>query len=390
MNRETDAFTAFEHDGWENVCAGYETHFGRLTRQSAGALVDAAGVGVGLRVLDVCCGPGIVTAAAAARGANAVGLDFSAATVDLASSRVPQATFQQGDAQALPFQDEAFDAVVCGFGIIHLAQPEAALTEIYRVLKPGGRAAVSVWEAPGPGNGFGLLYGAIKTHADMNVPLPEGPDFFQFSGPGALDRALADCGFREPQTRSVEQFWEFDHDNGLVDAVLEGAVRARGLIRAQTDAVRDAIAGEVAAGMRAYRAANGKFHLPMPALVGAGLKESRWCIAAARTAAASASRGYNRRRLFDRGTSHENRWWLPLRPVCLPGRSRSRRGHHLPLQRLPDPVRICLSNRGAGDRGQFRSVARRAEDLRQGRRKRVAARAVILPGLRHADLLRTG
>ena len=272
MNHETDAFTAFEHDGWENVCAGYEAHFGRLTRQSAGALLDAARVADGSRVLDVCCGPGIVTAAAAARGAAATGLDFSAATVELATRLVPQAEFRQGDAQALPFDDEQFDAVVCGFGIIHLAQPKAALAEFFRVLKPGGRAAISVWEAPDPGNGFGLLYGRIKAHADMDVPLPEGPDFFQFSGPGALNQALADCGFRKPATVSVEQVWEFDRQTGLVDAFLEGAVRARGLILAQTDAVREAIVGEVADGMQAWRAADGKFRLPMPALVGAGLK----------------------------------------------------------------------------------------------------------------------
>ena len=272
MSRETDAFTTFEHDGWEQVCAGYEAHFGRLTRQSAGALLDAAGVGGGLRVLDVCCGPGIVTAAAAARGADALGLDFSTATVELARKLVPQASFRQGDAQALPFDDEQFDAVFCGFGIIHLAQPETALNEIHRVLKPGGRAAVSVWEAPGPDNGFGLLYGAIKAHADTSVPIPEGPDFFQFSGPGALDGALAECGFHEASTITVEQVWEFDHENGLVDAFLEGAVRARGLIIAQTDEVRDAIINEVATGMQAWRAADGKYRLPMPALVGAGRK----------------------------------------------------------------------------------------------------------------------
>ena len=268
----SDDFSIFEHDGWERACAGYEAHFGRLTRQSATALLDAARVIAGLRVLDVCCGPGIVTAAAAARGADAVGLDFSAATVELAAELVPQAAFHHGDAQALPFDDKQFDAVVCGFGIIHLANPEAALAEIFRVLKPAGRAAISVWQAPRPGNGFGLLYGTIKAHADMNVALPEGPDFFQFSGRGALDRALAEHGFREPATIGVEQIWEFDRETGLVDAFLEGAVRARALIMAQSDAVRDAIVAGVADGMQAFRTADGVYRLPMPALVGSGSK----------------------------------------------------------------------------------------------------------------------
>jgi SAM-dependent methyltransferase len=269
---DTDDFTIFEHQGWERACAGYEAHFGRLTRQSATALLDAAQVTGGQRVLDACCGPGMVTAAAAARGADALGLDFSAATVELATRLVPQATFHHGDAQALPFDDAQFDAVVCGFGIIHLAQPRTALAEIYRVLKPGGRVAISVWQAPGPGNGFGLLYGTITAHANMNVPLPEGPDFFQFSGPGALERALAEPGFREPSTIGVDQVWEFDRETGLVDAFLEGAVRARGLIMAQSEAVRGAIVAGVADGMQVFRATDGIYRLPMPALVGSGLK----------------------------------------------------------------------------------------------------------------------
>jgi SAM-dependent methyltransferase len=271
-SNEAGTFSAFEHEGWETIYEGYETHFGRLTRQSADTLLDTAAVSAGMRVLDVCCGPGLISAAASGRGADAVGLDFSAATVELASARVPQARFREGDAEALPFEDDSFDAVACGFGIIHLPNPQRGLSEIYRVLKPGGRAAVSVWEAPGPDNGFGLLYGAIRTHAELDVPLPEGPDFFQFSGPGALEQSLSASGFRSPEIRRVEQYWEFDQASGLVAAILEGAVRARGLILAQTEAVRQAIGNDVAAGMESFRGAAGVYRVPMPAIVGSGAK----------------------------------------------------------------------------------------------------------------------
>ena len=124
---DRDAFAAFEHEGWENVCAGYEAHFGRLTRQSSGTLLDAAAVSGNTRLLDVCCGPGMTSAAAAARGARPVGLDFSAATGELAASLVPEARFQRGDAEDLPFEDGEFDAAVCGFGIIHLPDPHRGL-----------------------------------------------------------------------------------------------------------------------------------------------------------------------------------------------------------------------------------------------------------------------
>jgi SAM-dependent methyltransferase len=103
---------------------------------------------------------------------------------------VPGAEFRQGDAQTLPFEADSFDSVVCGYGIIHVPEPQKALSEMRRVLKPGGCLAVSVWEAAKPGNGFGLLFGAIRKHGDLNVPLPHGPDFFQFSEPDKLKAAF--------------------------------------------------------------------------------------------------------------------------------------------------------------------------------------------------------
>lgn len=64
-----------------------------------------------------------------------------------------------------------------GYGIIHVPEPNRALAEMRRVLRPGGRVAISAWE-PSPNNGFGLMMGAIKAHGQLDVPLPHGPDFF--------------------------------------------------------------------------------------------------------------------------------------------------------------------------------------------------------------------
>ena len=72
--------------------------------------------------------------------------DFAAEAVELARKLVPKGHFQQGDAQALPFPAASFDAVLCGYGLMHLPEPAAALREILRVLRPDGRAAFSVWD----------------------------------------------------------------------------------------------------------------------------------------------------------------------------------------------------------------------------------------------------
>ena len=99
---QPDAFLKFEHDGWEANSAGYDRHFSDLTGQAVAPTLDAAGVEAGMRVLDVCTGPGMLARGAAGRGASAVGLDFAAQAVAAARARIAQAEFVQGDAQALP------------------------------------------------------------------------------------------------------------------------------------------------------------------------------------------------------------------------------------------------------------------------------------------------
>jgi 2-polyprenyl-3-methyl-5-hydroxy-6-metoxy-1,4-benzoquinol methylase len=123
---DPDAFNAFEAAGWEKQAAGYEDFFGPLTKRLIEPLLDAAGVGEGKRLLDVGTGPGYVAAIAAERGATVVGLDQAEAMLALASKHYPEIDFHQGDVEALPFPDHAFDAVVGNFIMLHLGRPEQA------------------------------------------------------------------------------------------------------------------------------------------------------------------------------------------------------------------------------------------------------------------------
>jgi ubiquinone/menaquinone biosynthesis C-methylase UbiE len=153
-----------------------------------------------------------------------------------------------------------------------LTLPQKALSEMHRVLKPAGRVAVSVWESPNSNNGFGLLYGSLKANADMDVDLPHGPDFFQFSDPAKLTNALMEIGFSEPSINIVAQTWEFKEAQGLFTSIMEGAVRARALIAAQAATVQEAISDAVVAGMDEYVSPDGMYRVPMPALIGSAVK----------------------------------------------------------------------------------------------------------------------
>jgi SAM-dependent methyltransferase len=151
------AFREFEQAGWEraSVVAKYHEHISSVTTQSVEALLDAAGIRSGSRVLDVATGAGYIAGTAAQRGADAIGVDFSAVQVQMARDRYPSVRFEEGDAEALPFDPQSFDAVVSGFGMCHFPNPDIALREAFRVLKAGGRIAFTVWDLPERAVGFG-------------------------------------------------------------------------------------------------------------------------------------------------------------------------------------------------------------------------------------------
>jgi ubiquinone/menaquinone biosynthesis C-methylase UbiE len=229
-------YIEFERDGWGAHIEGYNDTFGAVTRQTAQATLDAAKVGGGARLLDICCGPGMLSAAAINRGTRAVGLDFPG-VVALARKLVPGAEFQEGDATELPFPDNSFDAVVCGYGIMHVPDPEKAMQEMLRVLRPGGRAAVSVWDNETPLSGLGLVYKAMHDYANLNVPLPHGPNIFQFSTIENMRNALSGIGFARVEATQFAQDWQLKSGRQLLDAVHAGTVRTRALLAAQTNEV---------------------------------------------------------------------------------------------------------------------------------------------------------
>ena len=163
-----------------------------------------------------------------------------------------------------------FDAVICAYGIMHMPNPEKALAEMRRVLRTGGRIAVSVWQAPAADNGFGLLYHAIQAHGVADVDLPHGPDFFQFGSQERLASALSGTGFAGIAVEPLAQYWVFSEVDEFIACFVDATVRSRGLLAAQNDAARGAIFDAVRSGMQAFRSEDG-YRVPMPALIGSGV-----------------------------------------------------------------------------------------------------------------------
>lgn len=263
---DPDAFRAFEHAGWEQIPKRYHESFGDLTVQAIDPLLDAVGVREGMRVLDMASGPGYVAAAAVHRGANVVGIDFSAAMVAEARRRYPAVEFMEGDVEEVPFPDSSFDAVAMNFGLLHLGRPDKAIAEAHRVLYSGGKFAFTVWAKPEEALGFGIVLRAIQSYGTSDVPLPSGPPFFRFSDPAECERTLLEAGFVEPGVRLVPQVWRLRSPDALFEIMSGSTVRTAGLIHAQTPEAAGAIRADVRASAERYRK-EGSIELPMPAVL---------------------------------------------------------------------------------------------------------------------------
>jgi len=268
---DPDAFRDFEHAGWTSNVSEYEAAFARVTSQAIGPLLDAVDLRPGARFLDVATGPGYVAAAAAARGARAVGVDFSAPMVAHARTINPAVEFQEGDAEALPFPDRSFDAVVMNFGMLHLARPERAMTQAARVLKPGGCFAFTVWAKPEEAVGFGIILRAIQSHGNPGVQLPQGPSFFRFSDPAECDRTLREAGFLNVRVTSLPQVWRFNVPDELFDAIYNGGVRIKAILRAQSSEALEAIRTAAREAAKNF-IRHGIIELPMPAILASAAK----------------------------------------------------------------------------------------------------------------------
>jgi ubiquinone/menaquinone biosynthesis C-methylase UbiE len=247
-----DDFSKLEHDTWTQVTGLYDKSWANLTKQFIEPLLDATGIRQGMRVLDVACGPGYVSKAIHARNAIPTGVDFSSSMIRLAKEFYPDIQFVEGDAQALNFSDNEFDAVVMNFGMLHLAKPELGMAEARRVLKPRGGFGFTVWAGPDRSPTAEVMFNNIMKYAREDVNMPEAPPNYYFSDQKLTTEVLERIGFDNVTFTDHLIEWVVPTAEYYFNTELNAGVRSGTFLRRQTPETLSLIKQAIVEGMQQF------------------------------------------------------------------------------------------------------------------------------------------
>jgi SAM-dependent methyltransferase len=214
--------------------------------------LERLGAGHGTELLDVGCGAGLAALLAARRGAVVSGLDATPELLAIAAERVPNGAFASGDLESLPYEDDAFDAVV-GFNSFQYAtNPRRALEQARRVARPGAPVMIATWAVPERCEGAVYL---AALGSLMPPPPPGTPGPFALSAPGALEALAAEAGLTPADAHEVSCPWRFADLESALSAMLAAGPAIKAIRAAGEETTR----GAVAAAIEPFRQSSGGY-----------------------------------------------------------------------------------------------------------------------------------
>jgi SAM-dependent methyltransferase len=265
---------------WGARTAQYAAATAGNSDRYAAALLELVGPRPGERVLDVATGPGTV----AIQAALAVGPSGQVVASDLtpeweevvahgaAAAGVENVAFRATSADALDLPDGSFDVALCQFGLMFVPEPLAALREMRRVLRDGGRLGAVVWSTADRVPLFSATGPLLQPYLPAPAPGQELPTPLALGAPGLIERLVAEAGLANVRSeRRTIEYVVPDADQRWRVEVLDGQPAVRAAVAALPDAERRALHDRYVAALERYRR-EGAIRLPCEAIFVAAVR----------------------------------------------------------------------------------------------------------------------
>jgi SAM-dependent methyltransferase len=270
MNRDEYKRTSLEN--WQTMAPGWERRradIEKVTRPVTEWMVQALAPQPGDTVLELAAGPGDVGYAAAeqlGQEGRLISSDFSSEMVEVARRRAAELGLENVenrvvDAEEIELEDDSVDGVLCRFGFMLMPDPDAALAETRRVLRPGGRLSLAVWGPP-QRNPWIAIGGRILGELGLAPPPQPGePGMFVLADEGRLRELVEGAGFTVESVEEVPVLFTYEDVDGYIAAAVDtGGMFAR-IWNAASDEEREAVRSGLAESFGAF-AVDGGYELP--------------------------------------------------------------------------------------------------------------------------------
>jgi SAM-dependent methyltransferase len=275
---DPDQQRATSREAWEQAAAGWGRLADRVRDwaiELSATMVDALALQPGQRVLELAAGPGdtgFMAAELVAPGGTLICSDGAEAMLEVARQRaaaqgVSNVEFRLLDLEWIDLPTADVDAVLCRWGIMLVVDPEAAAHEIRRVLKPGGRAALAVWDEPARNPWTTVAADALIELGLAEPPDPDEPGMFTLAGDGVLRELLESAGLLDVKVRAITLERRADGVDQYLAETLAMSSRFRSVYRELDLDTQLEVRRRIARDVRPFAAADGSLALPGSSLV---------------------------------------------------------------------------------------------------------------------------
>jgi ubiquinone/menaquinone biosynthesis C-methylase UbiE len=284
MQLDPDQFKERQRQSWNSVSEGWQKWWKTIENGASNIskrLVELAHIKPGDKILDIATGigePAITGAKQVGGNGHVIATDLSPAMLSIAKQRAASMglvnimEFKEVDAEAIDLPASSFNAVLSRWGLMFLPNLSGALSNIHRILVPGGYLVAAVWATPDKVPFITLAFNIVRQATNAPAPPPGTPGPFRLSDEIQLKKSLVDAGFKDVHTERLDTVFEFNsaEDYTLLQQSIGAPLIA--MLANETKSRQDEIWNEVTEAARRYSDSNGHIKFSNEAICIAGKK----------------------------------------------------------------------------------------------------------------------